>query len=286
MEKKFVIGQAVETVAAYTENDLMKKYAWADNRDLTGTFYVVRYCPTGNGAVQLSRTETGFTGMPLWVNQDELMAITAPDTAPVIREVGNTLTTTEVAKYCKAGDELECVVGIHYKRGKYYTVVETPSGRAGLPREMGTGFLYSGKSQFRIVALAEDKPVETVKLVELDPRGPVGPTGPTGVAGTIGQADPMLALEAPVPAVEAIDTTNEGKLTLENMPRAAALAIIEAQLDGKEIEVFDHWDGKWWATTDPSFHRRSIYRIKPELTEAQKRVIALKKEIAELEAEL
>lgn len=283
MEKKFVIGQAVETVAAYTENDLMKKYAWADNRDLTGTFYVIRYCPTGNGAVQLSRTETGFTGLPLWVNQDELMAITAPDTAPVIRTVGNTLTTTEVARYCEAGDELECVVGIHFKRGKHYTVVETPSGRAGLPREMGTGFLFSGKSQFRIVALAEDKPVETVELVDL---GPTGPTGPTGVAGTIGQADPMLALEAPVPAVETIDTLNEGKLRLEELPRASALAIVEAALDGKEIEVFDSWDGDWFRTTNPSFHRRSIYRIKPELTEAQKRVIALKEEIAQLEAEL
>lgn len=265
--KMFKEGDLVRTTMARTEDELMNCYAFAANRDVTGTFKVDEYCWSGNGAIRLVK-ENGESpyGMPLWVNQAELTLAedtTAPVAVKADRYVGMKLNTTGVAKECEAGDVVRCEYNVSFllTRGEEYTVIEK-DGVIGI--ESKCGMFYSrGHSEFVVVKLAEP---ETVKLVELAPPAP--------------------AFEAPLfeAFVEAIDTDNKDMVKFGEMPRDQALALVEAYLDDKEMQYYDQWDEAWYTLCAPSFRRDGIFRVKPELTEAQKRVIALKEEIAELEA--
>ena len=42
------------------------------------------------------------------------------------------------------------------------------------------------------------------------------------------------------------------------------IALMQAYVDGKQIQYFNRLEGKWEDTTDPRWSQGSSYRIKPE----------------------
>lgn len=276
MSNKFNLGDKVETIVATNETELKHgPYAWAHGRDLTGEFTVKGYCGSGNGAVRIAPVNPETTAPfvpPIWVHESELKL--AGTMTPVIKAIDPTplLTTTDVSRKCQAGDVIECVrrVSALIEVGKEYTV-EEHGGRLGFYAK--GKFYFEGASLFKVVKLAEEAtPTPAVEEIILTlPECPDGIEGPKGEVGTKG--DPV------------IDIHNTARVKF-GADKDLGLALVKAAFEGKQMQYFCEWEMVWENCDFPTFHVDNIYRVKPELTPAQQRVIELQAEIAELQANM